>query len=202
MTSERAMDQVRIWHKDPALAGRFHPDAPDDCQVVVHAGGPRLTTTAPELVWVRLVAKQGKTYRARLLNQPTQIAGLSAGDEILVLASAGSPYPVMVTEAYLAERDGWVIHPCDKCGLPELFDAPSDLMRATFPNAPADAEIEMFTAFCPLCGGVQGVEIVGRDPDDDVDEEDNDDDEIPVPVARQSPVLGENPAPWWKFWKR
>ena len=201
MTSGRAMDQLQIWHKDPVLAGRFHPDAPDDCQVVVHAGGPRLTTTAPELVWVRLVAKQGKTYRARLLNQPTQIAGLSAGDEILVLASPGTPYPVMATEAYLAERERWVIHPCDKCGLPELFDAPSDLMRATFPNAPADAEMEMFTAFCPLCGGVQGVEIIDSDLGDDMDDEESDD-EIPVRVSHQSQVPGADRAPWWKFWKR
>jgi hypothetical protein len=31
------------WRDDPLLKGRFHPDFPDDLQVVVHDGGPRLT---------------------------------------------------------------------------------------------------------------------------------------------------------------
>lgn len=197
MTSGVAMGLNHEWRNDPALTGRFHPDAPDDCQVVVHAGGPRLTATAPELVWVRVVSKRGDAYRAKLLNQPTQIPGLSAGDEILFLASSGSPYPVMATEAYLAERKGWVIQPCDKCGLSELFDAPSDLMRATFPNLPADAAMEMFTAFCPLCGGVQGVEIAGRETDDDGDAP-----ETPADAGRRSRASNQSDASWWKFWKR
>ncbi|MFZ5636526.1 MAG: hypothetical protein ACOY82_08050 [Pseudomonadota bacterium] len=199
MSSGVAMDQPRTWRNDPALAGRFHPEAPDDCQVVVHAGGPRLTATAPELVWASIVAKQGGAYRARLLNQPSQIPGLSAGDEIFVLASPGSPYPVMATEAYLAERGKWVIHPCDKCGLAELFDTPSDLIRARFPDIPADAELEMFTAFCPLCGGVQGVEIVGRDMDDDADDGEPG---TTAAVARGSSAPEIGRAPWWQFWKR
>ena len=42
------------WRTDPLLAGRFHQNYPDDLQVVVHDGGPRLSVIGPELMWVRL----------------------------------------------------------------------------------------------------------------------------------------------------
>jgi hypothetical protein len=63
----------------------------------------------------------------------------------------------MVTDKYLRERGAWTVHPCRQCGLSELFDAPSDLIRVVFPNTPPDAQLSMFTAFCALCGGVQVV---------------------------------------------
>ncbi len=46
-------DQVvgKPWRSDPLLEGRFHPEYPDDLQVIVHDGGPRLTKNAPELMW-------------------------------------------------------------------------------------------------------------------------------------------------------
>ncbi|MBI3694827.1 MAG: hypothetical protein HY238_08315 [Acidobacteria bacterium] len=40
----------------------------------------------------------------------------------------------------------------------ELFDAPSDLMRVVFPDAPPDSVMEVFTASCGACGGVQLVQ--------------------------------------------
>ncbi len=43
----------------------------------------------------------------------------------------------------------------------------------------------MFTAFCPLCGGVQGVESKAN------------------PIPRGGEPAPEPPAtrrPWWKFW--
>ncbi len=81
----------------------------------------------------------------------------------------------MVTEKYLAERGRWTLHACNKCGFDELFDAPSDLIRVAFPNLPPNAEPEMFTAFCPLCGGVQGLELRA--------------------APSQAPQR-----PWWKLW--
>ena len=49
------------------------------------------------------------------------------------------------------------IHPCNECGLSELFDAPSDLIRKVFPNLPEDGVMDKFTALCPKCGGWQVV---------------------------------------------
>lgn len=93
------------------------------------------------------------------MNQPTQLQTVRYSERIRFIVPAGSEHPVMVTEKYLRERPRWKIHPCEKCGFSELFDAPSNLIRVAFPNMPADAEPEMFTAFCPLCRGVQGVEL-------------------------------------------
>jgi hypothetical protein len=123
--------------------------------VILHEGGPRITEARPELVWVRVVEKQGEAYRGLLLNQPQQLPSYNEGDAILFRATNPGNPPVAVTTQYLTERPAWEISPCDKCGMPELFDPPSDLITRIFPDMPADGEMEMFSTFCPLCGGVQ-----------------------------------------------
>lgn len=143
------------WRTDPDFAGMFHADFPDDLQVILHEGGPRITEARPELVWVRVVEKQSEAYRGLLLNQPQQLPSYKEGDAILFRATNAGNSPVAVTTQYLRERSAWEITPCDKCGMPELFDPPSDLITRIFPDMPADGEMEMFSTFCPLCGGVQ-----------------------------------------------
>jgi len=144
-----------VWREHPALAGRFHPDYPDDTQVIVHDGGPRLTERRPELVWARVSGMEGDLFAATVLNQPHQLSTVAAGQQIRFVAPPGLDHGLMVTERYLSERPGWDIEPCSKCGLAELMDAPSDLIRVVFPSAAPDAELEAFSAFCGLCGGVQ-----------------------------------------------
>jgi len=151
------MPDVKPWRTDAALAGKFHADFPDDLQVIVHEGGPRITEKQPELVWVRVIGTQGNAYRGNLLNQPHQLSSLKQGDSILFLVPDSENAPFMITDKYLEERPNWHIGPCKKCGMPELFDAPSDLQAAVFENVPPNAKIEVFTSFCPLCGGVQTV---------------------------------------------
>jgi hypothetical protein len=91
----------------------------------------------------------------------------------------------MVTDKYLAERRAWDILPCRKCGFSELFDAPSDLIRVVFPDTPPGAQMSMFTAFCPLCGGVQGVKSrTATVPDRN----------------KATPVAPAAKRPWWRFW--
>ena len=122
---------------------------------------------------------------AAFLNQPHNLKSVRQGSEIQFVVTDGAEFPVMVTDKYLRERGAWVIHPCRKCGFSELFDAPSDLIRVVFPNQPAGAEMSMFTAFCPLCGGVQGVESRNN------------------PVSESTEPPPEPPAakrPWWRFW--
>lgn len=115
-----------------------------------------------------------------MLNQPHQLKSITQGSEIKFTAPAGD-HLLMVTDKYLLERADWIIQPCDKCGLDELFDAPSDLMRVIFPGIPAGAKTQMFTSFCGLCGGVQVVQ------DADAEFEDQ---------SAQS-----QPKKWWQFWK-
>lgn len=171
------------WRSDPRLKDRFHPQHPDDCQVIVHGGGPRVSSVPPELVWVTVTGRAGDAFRGRLLNQPHRLPHLCIDNEILFLTANGAPHPILVTPRYLSEREDWQIHPCNRCGFSELFDAPSELMRATFPKLSQDGEMAMFTTFCALCGGVQSVERP-------VEEEG-------VSSAEHAPQR-----PWWKFWER
>lgn len=142
---------------------------------MIHDGGPRFSSLAPEVAWVRVEATRGFAFGGRLLNGPHALQSVREGDFLLLLLAQGAQFPLQTSEKYLAERAGWDIEPCDRCGLSELFDAPSDLIRRILPSAPPDATLEMFTSFCPLCGGVQGV----------------------TARAQNTP-----PCPWWKKWGR
>ncbi len=173
------------WREHAKLKGKFLPDHPDDLQVFVHDGGPRITRNPAEAVWVTVTGADGEVFRGRVLNQPHNLRAVRQGSEIKFVVADGAEFPIMVTDKYLRERGAWVFHPCQKCGFAELFDAPSDLIRVVFPNTRPDAQMCMFTTFCPLCGGVQGVEA----KDD--------------PAATDSgPAYLTQAAksPWWKFW--
>jgi hypothetical protein len=143
------------WRSHSKLKARFHPQAPDDLQVVVHEGGPRLSAHPPELIWVTILSQKGDVFLGRVLNQPHGLSSIRKGSEIQFLVPEGGKYPLMVTDKYLLERSNWDIEPCQGCGLSELFDAPSELIQAIFPNTPPDFQMERFSAFCGMCGGVQ-----------------------------------------------
>ena len=178
---KRAQDMPREWRDHPKLRGRFHPEYPDDVQVIVHDGGPRLTNHRPELIWVRITHWDGSLFHGTVLNQPEQLSSVLQGSEIQFLVPDGGEHPLMVTDKYLGERAFWIIQPCDKCGLSELFDAPSDLLRVVFRGAPPDSMMEMFTAFCGACGGVQLVQHRDAQLEED--------------------SLEQQEKKWWKFWK-
>ncbi|CAN94255.1 hypothetical protein predicted by Glimmer/Critica [Sorangium cellulosum So ce56] len=176
------------WRQHPRLEGRFHVDHPDDLQVLVHEGGPRLTDRRPELVWVRVTACHGDVFTARVLNQPHQLKTVNEGAEVRFIAPTGGEHLLQVREQYLRERADWVIGPCSRCGLDELFDAPSELIAKVFPNVPASARMDAFSAFCGACGGVQLV----QHKDFRQDEGEGPDEQ----TEQQSP--GKK---WWQFWK-
>lgn len=169
------------WRTHPQLKGRFPPEHPDDLQVIVHDGGPRITDKRPEAVWVTVTDGDENTFAGRVLNQPTQLRTIQKGQQIRFIMPLGGEYPVLVTDKYLSERPSWTIHPCQKCGFSELFDAPSDLMRVVFPNIPDDAVMEGFTSFCPLCGGVQMIEL--------------------KKAAGQASQTAPRTKAWWQIWK-
>lgn len=141
------------------MAGRFHPEHPDDLQVLVHDGGPRTSTRRPEAIWVRVTGVADAAFVGRALNHPHQLTSVRAGDEIRFVAPPNCQIPLLVTEQYLAERPDWIVHPCGGCGLTELFDPPSILIRVVFPGSPPGARTEMFTARCGMCGGAAVVEL-------------------------------------------
>ncbi|MEM8882986.1 MAG: hypothetical protein AAGD14_02865 [Planctomycetota bacterium] len=157
------------------MRDRFHPEYPDDLEVIVHDGGPRLTQRRPEQVWVTVIGRNPQgVFAGRVLNQPAQLESVSEGSVIRFVVAAGG-HALMTTGKYLAERPAWEVGACDRCGLDELLDAPSDLIAAIFPNVPDDAVVGTFTSFCGLCGGGQVVRLV----------------EEPAPTRKR----------WWEFWR-
>jgi hypothetical protein len=195
------------WHADPALAGRFHPDHPNDLQVMVHDGEPRRTKRTPEACWVTVTGVHGAlrmpvapvdakpplnvgqvrfeerlVYAGTLLNEPKQLATARKGDTVLFMTAPGVPHPVRVTEHYLAERGGWAVTACNQCGADQALDPPTIMARTRFPDAPEGSIPIAFTAFCP-CGGTMMLCLV----------------EGAAPPAGARPEM--TPAkPWWKFW--
>jgi hypothetical protein len=143
------------WRLHPLLAGKFHSDYPDDIRVIVHDGGPRITSNRTELIWVRVQNAYGEIFEGKLMNTPVQLETVKDEQMIKFLIPAGSEHPVMVTDKYLYEREDWLIKPCDKSGFSELFDAPSDLIDVIFKKEEEEEQVEMFTSFCPMCGGIQ-----------------------------------------------
>jgi Uncharacterized protein conserved in bacteria (DUF2314) len=169
------------WRTHPDLQGRLQPDHPDDVQVIVHEGGPRISDRKPELVWITVTASGDNVFTGKILNQPTQLQTVHQGDQIYFVVPGDEQQPLRVTEKYLRERPHWIIYPCEKCGLSELFDAPSDLMKATFRDLPDGAVVEAFTAICGMCGGPQSVQLK---------------DDVLVEPHTKAPARK-----WWQFWK-
>ncbi|MEE8104662.1 MAG: hypothetical protein V3T86_03910 [Planctomycetota bacterium] len=168
---------TREWRDQPKLHGKFHPDFPDDVQVVAHDGYPRRVGRSSERIWVRISGvREDGAFAGRVLNKPHQLTTVSEGSEIIFVATAGE-HLLMTTDAYLLDRPSWRITPCDQCGLDELFDPPSDLARALFPNMPADSMMASFTCFCGLCEGAHVVARADTPPD----------------------IVVQNR--WWEFWR-
>lgn len=167
---------MSVWRSDPALAARFHPEYPDDLEVLVHDGEPRRTEKRPERCWVRVTALHGRlklpaaareqeppftadrvewpehaVYRGTLLNQPFHLTTMVADQSLLFMVVPGIPNPLRVTEAYLAERASWVVTACDRCGADQGMDPPTTMWRTRFPEQ-TDVKAVAFTAFCH-CGG-------------------------------------------------
>jgi hypothetical protein len=156
------------WREHPDLRGLFHPDYPDDLQVIVHDGGPRISSNQQEGIWVTVTGMNAKVLQGRVLNKPNKLRNIHQGSEIkfiivkLRLAVAGrTTLPVMITDKYIQERTEWDVMPCSKCGFSDLFDAPSDLLRVNFPDqllmrekfpvTGEKTELFSFTSSCPLC---------------------------------------------------
>jgi len=171
----------RPWRSDPALDGLFHPENPDDVQVLVHDGGPRLSGKKPELLWVRITRKEDVVYVGTVQDAPAGLKSVQKGQEIRFMVAQGAPHPFQVKEKYLAERDDWEITPCDKCGFGELFDAPSEILRELFPTPKERAQAITFSDYCPICR--RGQQVVVRRG------------------SRKPGESGSTGKKWWQFWK-
>ncbi len=196
---------MTTWRTDPNLAGKFHPQHPDDIEVMVHDGEPRRTQRTPEGCWVRVSSVAGSLrmpmamsgadapptpgtpvqwsertiYAGTLLNAPHQLTTVREGAAIQFIFAPGMPHPLMVTPQYLSERSSWAFAPCNGCGADQGLDPPTVMGKTRFPDAPGGSVPIAFSAKCP-CGGMMMLSMV----------------ELP----KAGGAASGDKKPWWKFW--
>jgi hypothetical protein len=147
----RVVARMTSWRTDPRLSARFHPDFPDDLQVLVHDGGPKISRNPPELIWARVVGERDGDYEAIALNQPYQLASVKEGGRFVFRVREAAPHPFLVSEEYRSDRQQWQVEPCTACGVDELLDPPSRLASLSF-RVPDGVVMQAFTQGCPMCG--------------------------------------------------
>ena len=146
------------WRRNPKTASKFLlADDPDDIQVLVHEGGRRTTQSKPELLYVRTTGQANNYYKGVLVDELQLLKSVQKGTEIIYKIQTGREVPVRLLPSYINELKDWEVSPCDKCGFTELFDAPTEVMKLSFPNLRAGEVMEAFTTTCNLCGGKQAV---------------------------------------------
>ena len=175
---------MTAWRSDPDLRARFHPQYPDDLQVIVHDGEPRRTQRAAEACWVRVTGVAGTLrsptasadatqpvppqamqwtertiYSGTLLNAPHQLATVRQGDTIHFIHAPGLPHVLAITDAYQRERPQWCFVPCNKCGADQTLDPMTTMAQTRFPGTPAGSAPIAFTSFCP-CGGTMMLSLI------------------------------------------
>lgn len=101
---------------------------------------------------LRLWVRRGWTWGS-CLDMYEEDSRPKAGERFRFIVPEGSPFPILVTDQHMRERSEWTITPSIKCGMSELFNTPSALMRLCFPALAPDEKVEMFTAFCPCAAG-------------------------------------------------
>jgi hypothetical protein len=135
------------WRTDSALAGQFHPDAPDDLQVEFHGA------SGGDIMWVRTtgvdVAVSG--YIGTLLNSPKNVHGVKVNDVVTYRAALGAIHPIWVSPAVRANLEEWETS-CASCGFDLLLGAASDVIARQFSNSHV-GEMVSFTTRCPMCNG-------------------------------------------------
>lgn len=151
-------DPSNPWVAHPRLAPHAIPERADHVRVRVHAGGPRVSQVAARLAEVRVTGGDGYAFFGVLAEPVPGLEPLARGSTIRFVAPEDGSAPLLVTDRYLAERPRWTIHPCEHCGLGELYDAPSDLIKATFPELGAAETPRLFATACGACGGSQLVQ--------------------------------------------
>lgn len=85
------------WRGDPALRGKFHPQWPDDIQVLIDA--PDGGGGAGEVCWLRVVAvddPDARIYAGVLQHAPRALAHVQAGDRLRFTITPGARHPRMV----------------------------------------------------------------------------------------------------------
>ena len=125
-------------------------------------------------MWVRVNSREADVpvfardalavFQGAVLNKPHALQTVCEGSVILFVVPQGGPHPLHVTEQYLEERASWrMLAVCNKCEMSELFDAPSAIVKHSFPTlSPDQLSGFTFTTSCGWCGGGQAVRLIRK----------------------------------------
>jgi hypothetical protein len=141
------------WRHDPALAGRFHDDFPDDVQVRFYLAPPY-----GEDMWVSTFGVDLTVggYVGELLNTPKRDGtGLSPGSVVSYRAARADALPIWVSPAMRADFRAWSSL-CPACGFDFVVPAIADVIGPAF--AARDQPHVIVGLECVICEGPLVVE--------------------------------------------
>lgn len=142
------------WTSDPRLAGKFHPEYPDDLQASFFFP----STGNVEQMWVRLERAEPalEAYAGKLLNTAHADASIAAGTTVLIRPAPGASIPVWLSPAVQENLRDWTAK-CSACGFDLVVEPVSALLARQFANAPPGATFEALTTRCAMCRNTQMV---------------------------------------------
>lgn len=129
---------------------------PNFMQAIIHDGYSDAAKHPAEVVWVEVLRHSYESFEGRILNHPKKLNSVKKGDAVHFINGQRSPYPIMVTNTYLTDKEDWHIRGCNCCGFAELFSPPSDVMKSISERTGQNEVQSMFTTLCGMCkSGVQ-----------------------------------------------
>jgi hypothetical protein len=144
------------WRTDPALAGKFNPQYPDD----IEATFILMAEKKLEKMWVRITEVVPVIgYRATLLNTSHFKPALAANTRVMVRPSRSHPPMLWVPDGAAAENLKTHTSVCSKCGFDLIFIPIAELTKMQFPNIPAGSVLERMTTRCMMCGETMDVAL-------------------------------------------
>lgn len=144
------------WRKDPLLAGRFHPQHPNDLQVSFFLPAHRQV----EQMWVRLdreVPSLG-AWGGTLLNTSHLDPTLTQGTRVDVRGAKGAKAPLWVSAVMAKNLERWDAV-CSACGFDLVLEPVEALLARQFPGMPEGSVMEVFTTRCAMCNQTQSVAL-------------------------------------------
>ncbi len=144
------------WRKDPLLAGRFHPQHPNDLQVSFFLPAHRQV----EQMWVRLDGEVPALHAwgGTLLNTSHLDPALTQGTRVAVRGAKGAEAPLWVSEVMAKNLERWDAT-CSACGFDLVLEPVEALLARQFPGLPEGSVMEAFTTRCAMCNQTQSVSL-------------------------------------------
>ncbi|MFT3714097.1 MAG: hypothetical protein QM817_41070 [Archangium sp.] len=144
------------WLEDPFFKSRFHPEYPNDLQAHFFITASKQV----EQMWVRLGAPTGmpNTYAGVLLNTAHSDPSLKQGLLVKIRGAPGAKAPLWLSPVMEENLRTWDAK-CQACGFDLMLEPAADVIKRSFPNAPAGSVMHGFTMRCAMCNQTMMVQM-------------------------------------------